>query len=159
MQATAMPAAWILLRSLITKDTKAYKARHLQSCDPLRPLLLDLYRHSFALLQLYRNLNKGQRCAAECFVFAKDQCQVTTDGSVRNRYRRQRSRLYVFNYVGTGNEAHAHIGGYKALEQFAGIQFHGYFGPKPALVKQIFQVVTRASYLGEQQRRLRHICD
>ncbi len=79
-----------------------------------------------ARLQLYRDINERQRGAAERFIFAENQCQIALNTRVRQGERGQRLGLQVFRYVGARYEPDSDVGCNEALQQLAGVQFHGY---------------------------------
>src|ERR1044071_8509552 len=98
-----------------------------------------------SLLNLDGDLYEGQGSAAQCLVFAEDQCQIAPDRSIGHGDGGQNSGLYVLHCVGAGDEADADIGGHKALKQLTGVKLHGDFGLEMALMKEIFQGVTGAA--------------
>src|SRR6266481_4478602 len=70
----------------------------------------------------YGNFDKGDGGAAESFVLAEDQGQVAANGGFGDGNGGQNTGFHVFEHARAGDEAHAYIGGDKALEQFAGVE-------------------------------------
>src|ERR1700722_10109569 len=111
----------------------------------------------FRRFVLDRNVNKGERSPAESFIFTEDKCQIAAHLGVGERNGCENFGPDVVLYIGAGNEAHAHIGGHEALQQFAGIQFHGEVRLQPSFMKELLDGVPRMSSLGDDQRKLGHV--
>src|SRR6266700_1194550 len=109
--------------------------------------------------ELDRDLNKRQRGPAQGLVFAKDQGQIAPDGSVRNGHGGQYTGFYVGDDIRPRDEPHADVSSHKALQEFAGIEFHGDFWFKAAFVEEVLDCVARPADLGQQQREANHIGD
>ena len=110
-------------------------------------------------LQLHRNIDEGQRGAAQRLVFAEDQRQFALNAGVRQRERGQRFRLQVLGNMGARDESHPNVGSDETLQQFARVQLHGDDRFQPALMKERLQRVARAAHLGQQQRILHNFRD
>src|SRR5580704_12409437 len=92
-------------------------------------------RQLFRRFVFHRDVDESERGAAESFVFAEDQGQVAADLRVGDGNGGQRLGANIFLDVGARDEADADVGGYKALQEFAGIEFHGEVRFQTALVK------------------------
>ncbi len=102
----------------------------------------------------HRDVDEGEGGAAEGFVFAEDQGKVAADLGVGDGDGGEHFGANVFFDVGAGNEADADVGGDEALEQFAGVKFHGEVGLEAAVVKKLLDGVAGVSGLGDDQREL-----
>src|SRR5712692_192437 len=96
-------------------------------------------------------VDECQGGAAEGFVLAKDEGEVTADVRVGDGNRSEHLGLDILLHMGAGDEAHADVRGHEALEQFAGIEFHGVLRLEPAFVEEIFERVASVYSLGHHQ--------
>src|SRR6266567_1821352 len=114
-------------------------------------------RQFFCGFVLHRDVNECKRSPAERLVSAEDQRQIAAHLGVGDGNRTQNFGANVFLDVRAGDETDPDVGGYEALQQFAGIEFHGEVRLQSSLVKQLLDGIPRVSSLGDDQRKLRYV--
>src|SRR5258708_2436794 len=94
-------------------------------------------RQFFCGFVLHGDVNEGKRGPAERFVSAENQRQIAAHLRIGDGNRGENLGLHVFLDVRASDETDAHVGGYEALQQFAGIELHGEVRLQSPLVKQL----------------------
>ena len=81
------------------------------------------------------NVDKSQRCAAQSLVFAENERQIAAYMGIGDRNGDERLCPNVFFDIRSRDETDPDICGYEALQQFAGVEFHGEVRLQAALMK------------------------
>src|SRR5580658_4222956 len=97
------------------------------------------------ILLLYRNFHKSLGGAAERLILAEDDREVAPDLSVGEGDRNQRLGPDILFDIRASDEAHADIGGYKTLQQFARIKLHGQIRLQVMVIEQGIERVARVT--------------
>src|SRR5579883_562220 len=95
---------------------------------PAGSAALDGLKGGFERFAFDRSVDEDEGGAAESLVFAEDEGQVAADVRVGDGNDGEGVGAHVFGNIGAGNKTDADVGGNEALEQFAGVQFHGDLG-------------------------------
>ena len=101
----------------------------------------------------HRDVNKGQSGAAQSLIFAENQRQIAADLGVGDGNCGQNFGANVFFDIRARDEADSYIGGYKALQQFAGVEFHGEVRLQATFMKQLLDGIAGMPGLGDDQRK------